>query len=123
MAEEFKLSEIKPYFERVLEYMKSKGFDFSTIRDSNLAYKKPHTFRQMLEAFRLRNITTFGSEIPDKIRLKMYAELMDWCHKKRIKLDEIIMGVRAKFLFIAVNLIKKIIRTDLEKRRNLIFSR
>jgi ubiquinone/menaquinone biosynthesis C-methylase UbiE len=74
----------------VIDHLSSKGFDNSVVRGSELAYTKPHTFRQMLDAFRLRNITTFGSDIPDEIRLEMYADLLTWCKKEDFDLDHVL---------------------------------
>lgn len=73
----------------VNNYLISKGLHHYTIKE-DLSWKKPHTFRQMLDAFRLRNITTFGSDISDPIRIQMYTELMEWCKKENITLDEVI---------------------------------
>jgi len=72
----------------ILKHLKSLGFHYTAVKGEELSYKKPHTLRQMLEAFRLKNITTFGSDIPDSIRSEMHAELLGWCKKNNHSLDE-----------------------------------
>jgi len=73
----------------VINHLKGKGLEYNLIKDPELEWEKPHTFRQMLDAFRLRNITTFGSDISDNVRLEMYSKLMNWCEKNSIKLDNV----------------------------------
>jgi SAM-dependent methyltransferase len=75
----------------LFEYCTSHGFrlDSSTVEDDRLKWQKPHTYNEMMYCFKNRQMTTFGSELPDDVRRLIADDLDQWLLKNHYNLDEV----------------------------------
>lgn len=74
---------------RLFRHLQEKGMEEKVLTGAEFTWEKPHTFRHMLDAFLQRHVTTFGSEISDETRTKIYTNLLSWTQMKKISLDEV----------------------------------
>jgi len=75
-------------------YIRSHGFRQETIQSPALQWLKPHTFREILNAFEQGTVTTLGSDLPASVRKSMREGkhgLETFCKKSAYGLDEPMM--------------------------------
>lgn len=78
-------SDIKP----AIDYLVGRGMEPVETRldDEGLKWQKPHSYTDLLETFRLRTITTWGSDLSPAARAMIYDQLKDWLIKRRIDME------------------------------------
>lgn len=54
------------------------------LKDPGLTWQKPHTYGELLETFRLRTITTWGSDLSERARLAIHEGLRAWVASRGI---------------------------------------
>lgn len=70
----------------VIDYLKTLGLkkvDFS-VDLKKLQWSKPHTYKDIIYCFRHRQMTTWGSELPDKVRIEIAKSLEKWIYDREI---------------------------------------
>lgn len=65
------------------------GYDLSIIKnESKLSWKKPHSYFYLLESFRNKTVTTWGTDIKDEnIRSKIFNGLNNWLITNNVDLN------------------------------------
>lgn len=72
---------------KMVGYLKNKRMKYKVIRSKKLEWKKPHSFRELINALKDATITTFGSDIENPLRTKISQELLKFCKKRKFPLD------------------------------------
>jgi len=80
-------SEIGP----AIDYLLKQGMELIEQRldDEKLKWQKPHSYADLLETFRLRTITTWGSDLSPAVRVKIHDQLKSWLISRNIDMNYI----------------------------------
>jgi ubiquinone/menaquinone biosynthesis C-methylase UbiE len=75
----------------LLDYAVSVGFERIewNYERTSFQWQKPHSFNDILDCFRLRGMTTWGSELNESTRQKIADKLEDWIERNSIDVKEI----------------------------------
>jgi SAM-dependent methyltransferase len=76
---------------RIFEFAEVIGFKRIKVeyKKEDFKWQKPHSFREIMLCFKNKQMTTWGSELNDDLRSKIYTKLDNWLTVKNIDKDEV----------------------------------